>query len=123
MNNINSISKYEENAQNSEINRFQSCEDIVEDIIEQDILSSNLPVNVLVNKVAQNYGISSKEARTCLNLALKQTSANEKSEEKQQEECYSNCGYYYPAASKPTSDGMANLNSFGIYNRMMFGIK
>ncbi len=133
MNQVNQIYKYEEkNLQNNDSNRFETCEQVVEALVEQGLPRAYSPVN-FITKIANAYGISASEARTCLKLAVKQLESNSKNnnqiEEPKERERYAQCGYYYPsgyatlANKTKVKDEMESLSSLGSYNRLMFGLK
>ena len=127
---INSIqNKSETNSQNSELNRFLACEEIVEELVEQGLPAVYSP-ELFITGISRDYGISYQEARTCLKMAIKQIEAenNKISEEKSQEKLYAQSGYFYPQGYTKTNstkpkDGMDSLSSLGSYNRLMFGIR
>lgn len=127
---VNSIQlQNDNNTLNGEQNRFSTCEEIVDELVEQGLPSSFVPEN-FISKISKNYGISYQEARTCLKLALGQLEANEKSElTDSKEKLYAQSGYFYPQGYSQNTfktnqkDGMDSLSSLGSYNRLMFGIR
>ena len=116
------------NAQVSDSNRFSTCEEIVDELVEQGLPSSFVPDN-FISKISKTYNISYQEAKTCLKLAMKQLEASKIEEEKPQDKLYAQSGYFYPSGysqpNKTTSkkDGMDSLSSLGSYNRLMFGLR
>lgn len=125
---VGNIYKYEDsNAQNSELNRFLACEEIVEELVEQGLPSSFVP-GVFISNVAKMYGISFQEAKTCVRLAMKQSDVNKQTEVENmpQEEMNGNSNYFYLSGytQNPTGrkDGMDSLSSLGAYNKLMSGI-
>lgn len=124
MSQVQNISKYDElSVQSSDANRFSTCEEVVEALVEQGLPKSFSPVNY-INKIAKVYGINLQEARTCLKLAVKQLESNVNSEDKKEDELNGMCGYYYPSGyTSSKKDGMDSLSSLGSYNKLMFGIR
>ncbi len=127
MNQVYNISNLEtENNKNQEQNRFETCEEVVVDLVEQGLPRIYNPAT-FISRIAQVYGISTSEARTCLRLAIKQLENDKKEEKTTTEELNGACGYFYPSAniSKPKqkNDGMDSLSSLGSYNKLMFGIR
>ena len=118
----------ENNVQTGELNRFLACEEIVDDLIEQGMPKTFAPEN-FISKIAQTYGISFQEARTCLKLAVKQLEVSEQeTKEESQDTMYAQSGYFYPQGYSQTNsikqnDGMDSLLSLGSYNKMMFGLR
>ena len=130
MNQVKQINQLEEkNLQSQGENRFETCEQVVENLVEQGLPNNFTHHNFLI-RIAKVYGISLQEARTCLKLAVKQLEATSKTQEEEpQEERYAQSGYFYPSGysqpNKTTSkkDGMDSLSSLGSYNRLMFGLR
>ena len=119
----------ENNAQINEQNRFQDCEAIVDELIEKGLPSSFVPEN-FISKIAENYGISYQEAKTCLKLATRQLELDKSQEyQKPQEKLYAQSGYFYPQGysdiqkTSKHKDGMESLSSLSSYNRLMFGLR
>ena len=115
--------------QNNDSNRFLACEEIVDELVEKGLPSSFVPEN-FIGKIAENYGITYQEAKTCLKLATKQLELDKSQQtQKQEEKLYAQSGYFYPqgytqnkTTSKP-QDGMDSLSSLASYNRLMFGLR
>ena len=115
--------------QNNDSNRFLACEEIVDELVEKGLPSSFVPEN-FIGKIAENYGISYQEAKTCLKLATKQLELDKSQQnQKPEEKLYAQSGYFYPSGyseknsiQKP-KDGMDSLSSLGSYNRLMFGLR
>ena len=124
MSQVQNVSKYDElNVQTNEQNRFLTCEEVVETLVEQGLPKTYSPVNY-INKIAKIYGINLQEARTCLKLAVKQLEAKSTTENNNEDELNARCGYYYPSGYTSSKiDGMDSLSSLGSYNRLMFGLK
>lgn len=123
--NIFNIDK--ESAKNNDSNRFETCEEVVEDLVSQGLPRIYNPCN-FISKIAQVYGISTTEARTCLRLAVKQLEVQKKEEDKNpNEQLNGACGYFYPGANtsvkKQKNDGFDSLSSLGSYNKLMFKIR
>ncbi len=126
--------------QHSEAQSSVSYDEIVGNLVNQGLPQAFNPNNYL-SKIADTYSISLKEARTCLKLAInelenkraqkapqeKRTTVYETKTETKEETPFAQTGYYYPSAKVAIignkNDGMDNLNSFGCYNKLMFGIK
>ena len=126
---INAIqTQNDNNALGSDSNRFSTCEEIVDELVEQGLPSSFVP-ETFISKISKTYNISYQEARTCLKLAMKQLEANsESSQTKPQEKLYAQSGYFYPQGYNQNSisskkDGMDSLSSLSNYNRLMFGLR
>ncbi len=124
MSQVQNISKHDElNVQSSETNRFSTCEEIVEILVEQGLPETYSSANY-INKIAKVYGINLQEARTCLKLAVKQLESKTSVEDDKDDELNAKCGYYYPSGyTSSKKDGMDSLSFLGSYNRLMFGIK
>lgn len=125
MSQINAISKYDEKSQaQTDSNRFETCEAVVEDLVHQGLPRVYSPAT-FISKIAKFYGITPQEARTCLKLAVKQLESSRASEAPKQEEeqRYAQSGYFYPSQNNNKKDGMDSLSSLGSYNRLMFAIK
>ncbi len=127
MSQVQNISKYDESSiQTSDSNRFSTCEEIVEKLVNDGLPKTFSPVNY-INKIAKAYNINTQEARTCLKLAIKQLEADKKeSETPKEEKLYAQSGYFYPSGyttSTNKNDGMDSLSSLSAYNRMIFGLK
>lgn len=128
MSQVQNITKYDETSiQSNESNRFSTCEEIVEQLVEQGLPKTFSPVN-FINKIAKAYNINSQEARTCLKLAIKQLEASKSDENNQKEEkLYGQSGYFYPSGYTTEisgkKDGMDSLSSLGNYNKLMFGLR
>ena len=116
------------NAQVSDSNRFSTCEEIVDELVEQGLPSSFVPDN-FISKISKTYNVSYQEARTCLKLAMKQLEANQtQTQDNQKDKLYAQSGYFYPQGytQNPNSklnDGMDSLSSLSNYNKLMFGIR
>ena len=114
--------------QNNDSNRFLACEEIVDELVEKGLPSSFVPEN-FIGKIAENYGISYQEAKTCLKLATKQLELDKSQQnQKPEEKLYAQSGYFYPSGYSQNTinskhDGMDSLSSLSSYNRLMFGIK
>jgi len=130
MNQVNVISKTQESnlQQDDSQNRFEICEEIVDALVEKGLPKIYNPSN-FINRIAQEYGISTQEARTCLKLAVNQLETQSKEKNaNQEEERYAQCGYFYPSLQnspkiQKKKDGMDSLSSLGNYNRLMFGLR
>lgn len=120
--------------------------EIVGNLVHQGLPQAFNPNNYL-SKIADTYSISLAEARTCLKMAIKELETvkaskeinnsknieiqnkyeEENENENAEEKPFAASGFYYPASSitiqSAKNDGMDNLNSFGSYNKIMFGIK
>ena len=126
MSQVQNISKYDEsNIQSNETNKFSACEEIVELLVAQGLPRTFSPVNY-INRISKAYGINTKEARTCLKLAIRQLEAsNTEKKDDACEQLYAQSGYFYPSeykCSNPKKDGMDSLSSLGSYNKLMFGL-
>ena len=125
---VNSIqAQNDSNAQVSDSNRFATCEEIVDELVEQGLPSSFVPDN-FISKISKTYNVSYQEAKTCLKLAMKQLEANKLEKEKPQDKLYAQSGYFYPQGYSQNTisqhkDGMDSLSSLSSYNRLMFGLK
>ena len=117
-------------SQINDSNRFLACEEIVDELIEKGLPSSFVPEN-FIGKIAETYGVSYQEAKTCLKLATKQLESDKtQGAQKPEEKLYAQSGYFYPQGytqNKTTSsihnDGMDSLSSLASYNRLMFGLR
>lgn len=127
MNQVKNIqSREESNILSQDSNRFETCEKIVDMLVEQGLPKAFNPDN-FISKISSKFNLTSNEARTCLKLAISQLDKTEKQEEKE-EKRYAQCGYYYPQGYSTSSladkkDGMDSLSSLGSYNKLMFGIR
>jgi len=125
---VNSIqAQNDNNAIVNDSNRFSTCEEIVDELVEQGLPSSFAPDN-FISKISKTYNVSYQEAKTCLKLAMKQLEASKSEEEKPKDKLYAQSGYFYPQGytQNPTSrlnDGMDSLSSLSSYNKLMFGIR
>ena len=83
MNQVKQINQLEEkNLQSQGENRFETCEQVVENLVEQGLPNTFTHHNFLI-RIAKVYGISLQEARTCLKLAVKQLEATSKTQEEE----------------------------------------
>jgi len=113
-----------------------SYDEIVSNLVTQGLPQAFNP-NTYLAKIATNYNISKDEARNCLKLAIKelekerQTRTQTKTVKENNDVPFAQSGYFYPRETTSSlslkqpikNDGMDNLNSFGSYNKLMFGIK
>lgn len=127
MTQVQKINRNDENSIQKESNSFETCEEIVLDLIEKGIPNSYNP-DIFISRVSRTYGITYREAKSCVRLALKQidkTQENDISDEN----LNGNSGYFwktgYTTSSnfKSKNDGMDSLSSLGSYNKLIFGIK
>ena len=97
MNQVKQINQLEEkNLQSQGENRFETCEQVVENLVEQGLPNNFTHHNFLI-RIAKVYGISLQEASTCLKLGVKQLEATSKTQDVDpQEERYAQSGYFYP---------------------------
>ncbi len=134
-----SVSSQEGINQNSQ--QTVSYDEIVNNLVTQGLPQAFNP-NTYLSRIAADYNISEKDARNCLKLAIKELekarnekparvevqtpSQTEVEAEHEEPEVFAQCGYFYPRESKAhislKQDGMDNLNAYGCYNRLMFGI-
>ena len=104
-------------------NNFQVCEQIVEDLVQEGLPKVFNPSN-FIEKIAQKYGVSNSEARTCIKFAIKQLEANEQKEIENQDERNGACGYYYQSGYNTNTmpnakkDGMDSLSLYSNFNMM-----
>ena len=126
MTQVQKIYQYEEaSVQASEQNRFETCEKIVDDLIEKGLPKTYSP-DTFINKISKTYGINLSEARTCLKLAIKELEKNSENKKDNSEKLYAQSGYFYPTGyntletPKAKNDGMDSLSSLGSYNKLMF---
>lgn len=110
-------------------------DEIVGNLVHQGLPQAFNPNNYL-SKIADTYSISLAEARTCLKMAIKELEETKETSKKvdnfknaetsKEETPFATSGFYYPNSSitiqSAKNDGMDNLNTFGSYNKMMFGI-
>ena len=130
MNQVNNISKIEENnLQDSSQNRFLACEEIVETLVGEGLPSTFSPDD-FISKISKAYYVSTQEARTCLKLAVGRLETAKNDEpQKKEEKLNAQSGYFYPQGYKTAetfskkNDGMDSLSSLGSYNKLMFGIR
>ena len=126
MTQLHKIYQYEDSStQSKEKNQFETVEKIVDDIVEHGI-PNNVTLSNFIVQVSKTYGISIKEAKICIKLAMSELGQNEEVENTEQSELYGQCGYYYPSGYNTTSspqaknDGMDSLSYLGSYNKLMF---
>ena len=124
---VTKIYQYEDkSAQSLEANRFQSCEQIVDELVEQGLPSAFNP-DAFISKISKTYDVSFQEAKTCLKLAVAQLDANKKEEIDTSHQLNAQSGYFYPKDSiqntNSSKDGMDSLSSLSSYNRLMFGLR
>lgn len=123
----------ENNQQQAELSSVDYNE-IVGNLVHQGLPQAFNPNNYL-SKIADTYSISLSEARTCLKMAIKELEETKaaskeantlKDETSKEETPFAASGFYYPSSSitiqSAKNDGMDNLNSFGSYNKVMFGL-
>ena len=102
-------------------------ESIVETLVEQGLPRVFSPTNY-INRIAEDYGISIKDARECLKDAIEQLedAAKEKAKKQDDEKLYAQSGYFYPSQSTSIKnekrDGMDSLVAFGSFQRLKFGL-
>ena len=124
MSEIKKISEYKENYSSSEESKFQAVEEIEDDIVACGLPNAYTP-SYMISKIAQKYGITLSDARTCLKLASAQI--NTSKENSQSQAPYQQTSYYfaqgYTQATNAKNDGMDSLSSLSNYNRVMFGLK
>ncbi len=101
-------------------------ESIVETLVEQGLPRVFSPTNY-INKIAENYGISVKDARECLKDAVAQLEfvSKEKTQKEDDEKLYAQSGYFYPSQMTTTNsekDGMDSLVAFGSFQKLKFGL-
>ncbi len=128
MGQINAVHEREDSAkQSKDLNNFETCEKIVENLIEDGITKNSNPL-VWISKVSKTYNISQKDATTCVKLAMKQLDDAVKIENTS-EVLNGQTGYFWKNGYKTSStfvnknDGMDSLSSLGCYNKLIFGIK
>lgn len=127
VNNIYQYEEYKSASQNSDSsNRFESCEEIVDAIVSKGLLNSQSTSNCIV-RIAREYDLSYREAKTCVRLASAQVGV-EQPEDSKEEKLYAQSGYFYPSSTqaanvKTKNDGMDSLSSYGSYNKLMFGLR
>ena len=128
MTQVQSIYKKEDtNIQQQEKNRFETCEEIVLELIENGIPNDFNPDN-FIQDVAKKYGITKSESRSCIKMAIKnlESGTNDNSLSKKFEDSnnyFWASGYANATSFKQKNDGMDSLVSFANYNRLVFGIK
>ncbi len=104
-------------------------EEIVTSLVEQGLPRVFNPSN-FINRIAQNNGISVKDARECLKEAVEFLETKEKANcqkpEVSQETPNGKSGYFYPEkttiAADVKKDGMDSLSAFGTFQRLRFGL-
>ena len=119
MGQINAIHEREEKAkQSKDLNNFETCEKIVENLIEKGITKDSNPL-VWISKASKAYNISQKDATVCVKMAMKQLSDSVQSETTN-EVLNGQTGYFWKTGYKTSStyvnknDGMDSLSSLGI---------
>ena len=124
----NIYKKEESNIQQQDTkNRFEACEEIVLELIEDGIPSDFNPDN-FIQSVAKKYNITTSESRSCIKMAIKHlesgTDDNTLSKKFENSNSYFwVSGYSNTSNFKPKNDGMDSLVSFACYNKLVFGIK
>ncbi|MBQ8476853.1 hypothetical protein IJ531_07315 [bacterium] len=130
MTQVQAISQYEDKTLKSEeqVLDNETRETVVKALVEQGLPRAFSPSNY-INRIAETYGISTRDARTCLKEAVSilEDAAKEKVQEQDDEKLYAQSGYFYPqAATNPAKaeekDGMDSLVAFGNYQRLAFGL-
>ena len=108
-------------------------EAIINALVNQGLPSAFNPNNY-INKIAENYGISTQEARQCLKEAVDnlefvaKAKGQKEKEEQDNEKLYAQSGYFYPSQTlKPINksekqDGMDSLVDFASFQKLKFGL-
>ena len=128
MTQVKNISNHEEsNIQSGSINSFETCEEIVDNLVEKGI-PANFNPDTFISKVSKAYGINYQEARTCVKMAVKQLEKDNGTGSSNeilngQTGYFWKTGYTTSSTFKSKNDGMDSLSSLGSYNKLIFGIK
>lgn len=108
-------------------------ETVVKNLVKSGIPTAFSPSN-FINKIAHENNISTNEARLCLKSAIKILEKEKTSKissnvsQRPDEKLNAQSGYFYPQKNNEQSlngepkNSMDNLNSFGYYNKVMFGL-
>ncbi len=104
-------------------------ESVVNTLVEQGLPRAFNPTNY-INKIAESYGISVKDARECLKEAVDKLegAAKDKVQKQDDEKLYAQSGYFYPSQTDKTEnaekekDGMDSLVAFGSFQKLRFGL-
>ncbi len=104
---------------------YQDRVSIINALVEQGLPRVFNP-NSYISRIAEEYGISVNDAKSCLKEAIAELDAQTKKNEiKSEEKLYAQSGYFYPSnntADKPKRDGMDSLEAFGAFQRLKFGL-
>lgn len=104
---------------------YREREEIIDALTEQSLPRVFNPNNY-INKIAEEYGISLQDAKSCLKEAI--AILDEKTKEKEaenEEELYAQSGYFYPSSNtvkRQKRDGMDGLEAYGTFQRLKFGL-
>ncbi len=106
---------------------YSERESVVAALTEQGLPRVFNPNNY-IDRIAESYGISVEDARSCLKEAisnLEEKSKREESLPKKEEKLYAQSGYFYPSNkenNEKEKDGMDSLAAFGQFQRLRFGL-
>ena len=108
---------------------YQKKEEIINALVEQGLPTAFSPTN-FINRIAQNNGISTQDARECLKEAIECLEAKNKETKQKpkdtEEKSYSQSGYFYPQKdlqiNNAGKDGMDSLVAYASFQRLKFGL-
>ena len=109
---------------------YDARESVVDALVEQGLPGAFNPNN-FIEKIAEEYGISIQDAKSCLKEAIAiletktKAEAKEKETRREEEQLYAKSGYFYPSnetQQTETKDGMDGLVAFGTFQRLKFGL-
>ena len=109
---------------------YDARESVVDALVEQGLPGAFNPNN-FIEKIAEEYGISIQDAKSCLKEAIAiletktKAEAKEKETRREEEQLYAQSGYFYPSnetQQTETKDGMDGLVAFGTFQKLKFGL-